>query len=89
MENLMALGLGMHIILGWLAGILIGASYSLYQKAQEILGTGQGLAGIVRRQGLFIAILATLWILLISYVLLKVKAIEMEQAAQTTEQAIQ
>lgn len=83
MEKIIALGLGTNIVLGGIAGILIGASYSLFQKIQATLASGQGLKDALRQHGLFIAILSMLWITLLSYAYLKI------QSVAPTPQAIQ
>lgn len=87
MENLMALGLGTNIILGGLAGILVGASYALLQKVQTTLMAGQGVGGVFRQHGLLIMVLLMLWTTLLSYAYLKIQAVG--AATQTTEQSVQ
>ncbi len=71
MQVLENLGLGMNIILGMIAGVLIGATYALYQTIHTAREAGQGTADIVRHYGVFVAAVLMLWLTFISYAYLQ------------------
>ncbi len=71
MQALQNLGLGLTIVLGMVAGLLIGATYALYQTVRAAREAGQSTADIVRHYGVFIAVVLMLWLTFISYAYLQ------------------
>lgn len=74
MQGLENLGLGDAIILGMLAGILLGATLSLGRKFMAARQSGIGFLDYLRKQGVFWFMLIVLWFLLIFYAVVIVMA---------------
>ncbi len=83
MQALQNLGLGLTIVLGLVAGLLVGATYALYQTVRAAREAGQSTADIVRHYGVFIAVVLMLWLTFISYAYLQWQRAAVTAAADT------
>lgn len=67
MTNILTLSFGLILLLGSIAGVLIGVSYAMYNKMQDARKTGLSYADIFRQQGIFLMVLFILWMSFFSY----------------------